>query len=88
MAARLISYELRNPEKADYDGFAKVIQSYDSVRLSDTSIAVASDEYPKDIFERLEPFIHSDDSLVVIALSRFYMAHHTKDVLEWLEKNV
>lgn len=88
MAARLISYHLKNPEKGDYENFARVIQAYDYVQLSETSYAVATDEYPKDIFARLEPYIDEDDCLVVIALTRFYMAHHGKDVLEWLDKNV
>jgi hypothetical protein len=88
MAARLISYHLSGPDKSNYDGFAQVLQSYDYIQLSDTCYAVATDDYPKDIFEKLEPFISEDDSLVVIALTRFYMAHHDKDVLDWLEKNV
>jgi hypothetical protein len=88
MAARLISYDLRNPENADYEGFARTLQTYDYVQLSETCYAVATDEYPKDIFAKLEPFIDEDDSLVVIVLSRFYMAHHDKAVLEWLEANV
>lgn len=88
MAARLISYHLENPEKANYEAFAQVIQSYDYVEISETCYAIATDDYPKDIFEKLEPFIAADDSLVVIALTRFYMAHHDKEVLDWLEKNV
>lgn len=88
MAARLISYRLENPEKSNYEAFAQVIQSYDYVEISDTCYAVATDEYPKDIFEKLEPFINEDDCLVVIALTRFYMAHHDQDILAWLEKNV
>lgn len=88
MAARIVSYHLKSPEKADYEAFARVIQSYDYVQLSETSYAIATDEYPKDIFARLEPFIDEDDCLVVIALTRFYMAHHDTAVLEWLDKNV
>lgn len=88
MAARMISCDLRNPGKADYAGLLAVIQGYDHVRLSESCYAVASDEYPKDIFERLEPFIDEDDNLAVIALSRFYVAHHDKAVLEWLDRNV
>jgi len=88
MAAQLITFDLRSPEKADYDGFARVLQEYDYMQLSETSYAIASDEYPKDVFARLAPFIDEDDCLVVIVLSRFYMAHHDKHVLEWLEANI
>lgn len=88
MAARLVSYHLKSPEKANYEEFAKVLQSYDYIQLSETCYAVATDDYPKSIFAKLEPFIDEDDSLVVIALSRFYVAHHDKVVLDWLEKNV
>ncbi len=88
MAARLISYHLKSPEKGNYEAFAEVIQAYDYVQLSETCYAVASDEYPKSIFEKLAPYIDEDDCLIVIALSRFYMAHHDHAVLEWLEQNV
>ena len=88
MAARLITYHLKSPSKSDYDGFAQVLQTYDYVQLSETAYAVASDEYPKDIFAKLEQYIDEDDCLVVIALSRFYVAHHNQDVLGWLDANV
>jgi len=89
MAARLITYHLKSdPSKTDYEGFANVLQTYDYIQLSETSYAIASDEYPKEIFQKLEPFIDPDDCLVVIALSRFYMAHHNQDVLAWLDANV
>jgi len=88
MAARLVSYHLKSPEKVDYEAFAKVLQDYDYVQISETCYAIASDEYPKDIFEKLAAYIDEDDALVVIALTRFYMAHHDKNVLEWLDKNV
>ncbi len=88
MAARLVSYHLKSPEKTDYDSFAKVLQEYDYIQLSETCYAIATDEYPKDIFAKLEPYIDEDDCLVVIALTRFYMAHHDKDVLAWLDANV
>ena len=89
MAARLITYHLENGSSTtDFEGFARVLQEYDFIQLSETVFAVATDEYPKDIYAKLEPFIDQDDSLVVIALSRFYMAHHNKGVLEWLETNV
>ena len=89
MAARLITCDLKNPSARNaYEGFYQVIRSYDHVRLSDTAFAVATDEYPKDIFLRLESFIDPADNLTVIALARFYMAHHDKDVLDWLERNV
>jgi hypothetical protein len=89
MAARIITYELKNPsDKTDYEAFHKVIRTYDHVVLSDSSYAIATDEYPKDIFEKLFPLIDSEDSLTVIALVRFYMAHHDKAVLQWLDANV
>jgi len=89
MAARIITYELKNPsEKTDYETFHNVVKSYDHIVLSDTSYAIATDEYPKDIFEKLFPLIDSEDSLTVIALVRFYMAHHDKAVLQWLDANV
>jgi len=89
MAARLITYHLETDSSTTgFEGFARVLQEYDFIQLSETVFAVATDEYPKDIYAKLEPFIDQDDSLVVIALSRFYMAHHNKRVLEWLETNV
>ena len=89
MAARLITYHLEsNSSTTDIESFSRVLQEYDFIRLSETVYAVATDEYPKDIYEKLEPFIDQEDSLVVIALSRFYMAHHNKGVLAWLETNV
>ena len=89
MAARIITYELKNPsEKTDYDAFHRAIQAYDHVVLSESSYAIATDEYPKDIFQMLFPFVDEEDSLTVIALVRFYMAHHDKAVLQWLDANV
>ena len=89
MAARLITYRLESDSSTtDFEGFLRALQEYDYIQLSDTVYAVATDEYPKDIYAKLEPFIDHEDSLVVIALSRFYMAHHNKGVLAWLETNV
>ena len=89
MAARIITYELKNPsDKTDYAAFHNVVKAYDHIALSDSSYAIATDEYPKDIFEKLFPLIDSEDSLTVIALVRFYMAHHDKAVLQWLDANV
>lgn len=89
MPARLITYHLESESSAtDFKGIARVLQEYDCIQLSGTVFAVATDEYPKDIYAKLEPFIDQEDSLVVIALSRFYMAHHNKGVLAWLETNV
>ena len=89
MAARLITYHLESDSSTtDLEGIARVLQEYDYIQLSETVYAVATDEYPKDIYAKLEPFIDQEDSLVVIALSRFYMAHHNKGVLAWLETNV
>ena len=89
MAARIITYELKNPsDKTDYTAFHNVVKTYDHIALSDSSYAIATDEYPKDIFEKLFPLIDSEDSLTVIALVRFYMAHHDKAVLQWLDANV
>ena len=84
-----LTYQLKSdPSTTDYAGFARALQEYDYMQLSEDVYAVATDEYPKDIYAKLEPFIGQDDSLVVIALSRFYMAHHNKVVLEWLQANV
>lgn len=89
MAARIITYELKNPsDKTDYEAFHTLVKSYDHVVLSDSSYAIATDEYPKDIFEKLFALIDTEDSLTVIALVRFYMAHHDKAVLQWLDANV
>lgn len=89
MAARIITYELKNPsEQTDYAAFHNLIKAYDHVALSDSSYAIATDEYPKDIFQKLFPLIDAEDSLTVIALVRFYMAHHDKAVLQWLDVNV
>jgi hypothetical protein len=89
MAARIITYHLKSdPEKTDYEGFARVLQSYDYIQLSETAYAVATDEYPEHIFQKLEPFIDPEDCLMVVALCRFYMTHHNPDVLEWLNANV
>ncbi len=89
MAARIITYELKNPsDKTDYAAFHAAIKIYDHVALSDSSYAIATDEYPENIFQKLFPLIHTEDSLMVIALVRFYMAHHDRAVLQWLAANV
>jgi hypothetical protein len=80
---------MKNPsDKTDYTAFHNAVKAYDHVALSDSAYAIATDEYPKDIFAKLFPFIDEEDSLTVIALVRFYMAHHDKAVLQWLDANV
>lgn len=89
MAARIVTFELNHPsDKTDYAAFHEAVTSYDHVALSDSSYAIATDEYPKDIFQKLFPLIDPEDSLTVIALVRFYMAHHDKAVLDWLDRHV
>jgi hypothetical protein len=89
MATRIVTFELSHPsDKTNYDGFFELLRGYDHTFLTAGSCAVATDEYPEHLFAKLFPFIDDQDALAVIAVTRFYMAHHDSAVLDWMARNV
>lgn len=87
MAVRLITYDL-NRTGQNYDGFMKVIKNYTWARLSESSYAVDTSDTPEMIYKKLEPYVDSNDYVVVITLEANWWAYHTQEILDWLREHL
>jgi hypothetical protein len=89
MAVLLLTYDLnREPDKTNYEGFYKVRDDYDYVKLSESSYALNTLETPAQVYARLEPHMDTNDSVYVINLKRPYSGVGLKDVNDWLQRNL
>jgi hypothetical protein len=87
MAVLQITYDLNKPSK-DYADVLKTIKGYSWAKLSESSYAIVTDSTPQAVFDRLKPYLDSNDNLYVINLKRPYAGFGPKEVNEWLEKNL
>lgn len=90
MAVLLVTYDLNKEgkSKVDYDKFYKIRDSYDHVKLSESSYAFNTSETPQALYDKLKPVIDPNDYLLVITLKRPYWGFHLKTTIDWLEKNL
>lgn len=85
MAVLHITYK-HDPQtsKADYDGFYKVITSYQWARLSDSNWAINADEPAKAVWQKLKRYIDPDDYLVMLPLNPGPLSLQDERALQWL----
>lgn len=57
-------------------------------KLSESSYAIKTYETPKEVYNRLKPYLDGNDNCYIITLTTPYYGQGPKDVNDWLEKNV
>jgi hypothetical protein len=87
MSILLVTYDL-NKAGQDYDGFYKIIKSFNYTKLSESSYAIQTDETPAKLYEKLFPHIDKNDHFYVITLKKPYSGFGPTDVNNWLDKNL
>lgn len=91
MAVLLVTYDLNKEgkSKSDYKKFYEIRDSYDHVKLSESSYAFKTDESPSTLYNKLKvPVIDENDHIYVITLKRPYMGYGPPATNAWLEKNL
>jgi len=87
MATLLVSYRLVvSPTYAQHTGFLAALKSGAGgcVRLSEGSYVMDTDQSPTAVYEMLKRYVHQNDLLLVLRVSRPYFGQHAIDVVEWL----
>lgn len=87
MAVLLITYDLNRPGQ-DYADVHTIIKSYAYVKLSESSYAIETSATPSVIFQRLKPYLDSNDTLYVITLTRPWDGRGPKEVNDWLSQRL
>ena len=85
MSTMLVTYDLKKPGQ-DYSDLLKEIKSFAWARLSESSYAVDADLSPKQLYDRLAPYLDTNDQLYVIGLHRPFWGYGPKAVNDWLER--
>jgi hypothetical protein len=85
MRTLLVTYDLDRPGQ-DYTDVLKEIKKFAWARLSESSYAVHTDLEPQQLFNRLSPYLDSNDTLYVITLNRPYAGQGPREVNSWLER--
>lgn len=87
MSVLLVTYDLLKRGQ-NYDGFHKVIKSYEWKQLSESSYAIKTGETPQMVFNKLAPYMDANDHVYVINLRKPLWYYGPKSVNEWLEANL
>jgi hypothetical protein len=90
MSVLLVTYDLNKEgkSKVDYDKFYKLRDTYDNVKLSESSYAFNTTETPTTVYNKLKPIIDPNDHIYVINLKRPYIGFGPQKTNDWLEKNL
>lgn len=57
-------------------------------KLSESSYAVSTTKTVESLYAELKPMIDSNDNIYIITLKKPYTGYGSKEVNEWLEKNL
>ena len=90
MAVLLVTYDLNKEgkSKVDYNKFYKIRDTYDNVKLSESSYAFNTTESPQTLTNKLREVIDANDHIYVITLKKPYSGFGPKPVNDWLERNL
>ena len=85
MAVLHITYN-HNPQtsKAGYDGFYKVITSYQYRRLSQSHWTINTEESPQAVWQKLKEYIDPSDYFLMMPLDPTWFSAKDRRVLGWL----
>jgi len=86
---RILTYDINKElSPKNYDGFCKIIKSYNFIKLSKCSYALDTNEEPLTIFSKLKPYIHSDDCLLILSLNKPFYGQASQDLIDWISKKI
>jgi hypothetical protein len=85
MAVLHITYN-HNPQtsKAGYDGFYKVITSYQYRRLSQSHWTINTEESPQAVWQKLKQYIDPSDYLLMLPLDARLFSPQDGKALKWI----
>ena len=85
MAVLHITYN-HNPQtsKAGYDGFYKVITSYQYRRLSKSHWTINTEESPQAVWQKLKESVDPSDYFLMMPLDPTWFSAKDRTVLGWL----
>jgi hypothetical protein len=87
MSVLLVTYDLKKPGQ-DYTDFLAIIRKYPYARLSESSYAIATNEIPQDVYNKLSPHMDKNDQLYIVTLRSPYWGLGPKEVNDWLTQNL
>jgi hypothetical protein len=85
MSTLLVTYDLKKPGQ-DYTDLLKEIKKFNWARLSESSYAVQTELTPQQLYDRLKPYLDSNDTIYVITLNKPYWGWGPKEVNDWLDR--
>lgn len=90
MSALILIYELNGEfgNNFDYSTFYKIRDSYQCIKISESSYALKTSEKPSKIRHKLQESLHPDDNLYVITLKKPYSSRGLKKIVDWLDANL
>lgn len=90
MAVLLVTYDLNKEgtSKADYNEFYKVRDTYDYLKLSESSYALYTNDTPQAVWQKLQPHTDKDDTVLVIHLRPSYSGQGSQVQVDWLAQRL
>jgi len=90
MSVLLMTYDLNaeRHKKGDYNGLYKVRDSYDFMKLSESSYALNTNEQPAVVYERVRQYLDGNDSLYIIQLHKPVAGQGNDATNNWLVTNL
>jgi len=88
MALRIVTYDLiKEKSKDGYEGVWKVIKAggVNTWRqLSESSYAMDTTQTPRQIYEKLKPYLDDNDHVYILTLSSPWFGQHSEETNNWM----
>lgn len=88
MTLRIVTYDLvKEKSKQDYEGIWAVIKAGGNQswrRLSESSYAMHTEATPRQIYEKLKPYLDENDNLYVLTLRSPWFGQHQTETNAWM----
>lgn len=90
MAVLLVTYDLNKEgtSKTDYNEFYKVRDTYDYLKLSESSYALYTNDTPQTVWQKLQPHTDKNDTVLVIHLRPSYSGQGSQAQVDWLAQRL
>lgn len=90
MRVLIVTYDLNSePSSSSYNSVLQVIKSEKNwAKLSESSYAMHTEMSPQVVYEKVKPYLDSNDNFLVLTLTRPYFGRHSKEVIEWLDQKM
>ena len=87
MPALLVTYELKSPDQ-DYSTFHSMLHSYPSIKLSGSSVVLATNDTPANFFEGIWPWIDQNDTVLIFEITNNWSGVGSKEAQQWLKERL